>query len=265
MANLFFPQLSSGAMAQYPIRKTRLARTIKNILPDGSMVLHADPNAARLVWQLSYVDLALVDLQAIQAHFNACAGPFHAFTFIDPTENMLVSSTDLTAAVWQSSSLITLTPGMGDPEGGIAAFQATNRGQADQEISQTLQVPANFQYCLSVYAISEEGSTLKLIRRGSFVEESSSFSIGPSWTRVVSTGRLNDPGTTFSVAISVAVGQQIELYGIQLEAQLAPSRYRPTFQSGGVYPTAHWGVDELAVTSEAPNLFSTSFTVEAPI
>lgn len=265
MANLFFPQLSSGSMTQYPIRKTKLVRTIKNILPDGSMVLYADPNAARLVWQLSYVDLSLLDLQAIQAHFNACVGPFHAFTFIDPTENMLVSSADLTAAAWRNSTFMSVISGVTDPEGGTAAFRITNGGQADQEISQTLRVPANFQYCLSLYAMSEEASTIKLIRRGSSVEESSSFSIGSNWTRFVSSGRLSDPATNFTIAISVGVGQQVELFGVQLEAQLAPSRYRPTLQSGGVYPTAHWGVSELAVTAEAPNLFSTSFNIEAPI
>ena len=229
------------------------------------MVLYADPNAARLLWQLSYVDLSLIDLNAIQAHFNACVGPFHAFTFIDPTENMLVASADLMTAAWQSSSVMTVTPGVTDPDGGAAAFRITNQGQADQEISQTLQVPANFQYCFSVFAMSEEGSMLRLIRRGGSVEESSSLSIGSNWTRLISSGQLNDPATNFTVAISVAAGQQVELYGVQLEAQLAPSRYRPTFQSGGVYPTAHWAVDELTVTAEAPNLFSTSFTIEAPI
>ncbi len=252
-------------MAQYPIRKTKLVRTIKNILPDGSMVLYSDPKAARMVWQLSYVDLSLVDLQAIQAHFIACVGPFHSFTFIDPTENMLLSSADLTAAAWQSSTLMTVISGTTDPEGGSGAFRITNGGQADQEISQMLQVPANFQYCLSLYAMSEEASTIKLIRRGTSVEESSSFSTGPNWSRLVSSGRLDDPATNLTIAISVGAAQQVELYGVQLEAQLAPSRYRPTLQSGGVYPTAHWGVSELAVTAEAPNLFSTSFTVEAPI
>lgn len=252
-------------MAQYPIRKTRLARTIKNILPDGSMVLYADPDAARMVWQLSYTDLSLIDLQAIQAHFNACVGPFHAFTFVDPTENMLVASADMAAAAWQSSSLIAIAPGISDPEGGIAAFLITNTGQSDQEIGQTLNVPANFQYCFSAYVRSAESSTLNLIRRGISVEESTSFTTGSSWIRIASSGRLNDAGTNFSVALSVPPGQEIEVYGVQLEAQLAPSRYRSTLQSGGVYPNAHWAVDELAVTAEAPNLFSTSFTIEAAL
>src|ERR1700719_693875 len=159
MGNLYFPQLASGAIAQYPIQKLRLARTIKNILPDGSMILYPDPGAGRLLWDLSYTNLSLAEAAAIQAHFNACVGSVHAVTFIDPTENMLPSTSDLTAAVWQNSSLIEMTPGAGDPDGGSAAFIVTNPGQANQEISQTLAVPANYQYCFSVYASSAQNST----------------------------------------------------------------------------------------------------------
>ncbi len=252
-------------MAQYPIRKVRLTRTVKNILPDGSMILYADPNAARFVWQLSYTDLSLADIQAMQAHFNNCIGPLHAFTFIDPTENMLISSSDLTTAAWQLPGLVTVASGVSDPEGGTDAFVITNTGQSAQEISQSFQIPANFQYCFSAYASSTQDSTITLIRRGSSAEEDTPFSISSTWTRVVSSGALNDPGTEFTVALSIGAGQQIGVYGLQLEAQLAPSRYRATSQTGGVYANAHWAVDELMVVAEAPNLFSTSFSIEAAI
>ncbi|MGA8026576.1 MAG: hypothetical protein WB992_05480 [Bryobacteraceae bacterium] len=262
MANLYYPQLTSGALAQYPIRKTRMVRTIKNVLPDGDLILLADPGAARLVWQLSYTDLSAADTALLQNHFNTCVGPFHAFTFIDPTGNMLVSSSDLTAGVWQTSSLINVTPGAADPNGGSAAFTLRNTGQASQEISQTLLVPSSYQYCFSLYVISPEVSNITLIRRGASTEESATVSIGPQWKRVISTGRLNDPGVTFSVAISLAAGQLVEVFGLQLEAQIAPSRYSPTTQTGGVYAGAHWSADQLTVIAEAPNLFSASFDIE---
>lgn len=265
MTNLFYPQLESGALAQYPIRKTRLVRTIKNILQDGSMILFSDPGGARLAWQLSYLNLAGADSDALQAHFNACVGPFHAFTFIDPTDNMLTSSSDLSNGAWQTSSLIHLISGVTDPEGGANAFTATNTGQASQQISQTLEVPAGYQYCFSLYAMSAVASDLTLIRQGPSAQQSTTVGIGSTWTRVVSTGQLNDPGTNFTVAIDLAAGQQVSLYGIQLEAQVDPSRYRPTAQTGGVYPNTHWGVDQLTLTADAPNLFSTSFSIETAI
>ncbi len=265
MDNLYFPQLMSGALAQFPIIKTRLARTIKNILPDGSMILSSDPSGEHLVWELAYTALSTDDTRALQALFGACAGPFHAFTFIDPTDNMLAFSSNLGTAPWQTSSAIQLSPGLLDPDGGTAGVTATNTGQAQQEISQSLAVPANYQYCFSLYAVSAQPGELVLIRRGTTTEESTTFAIGPSWNRIVASGQLNDPGTTFAVAISLSPGQQVGLYGIQLEAQAAPSRYRATTHNGGVYANAHWAIDQFTIVAEAPNLFSTSISIESAI
>ncbi|MFL6352384.1 MAG: hypothetical protein ACJ74Z_11120 [Bryobacteraceae bacterium] len=265
MDKLYFPQLASGAVAQYPIRKMRVARTIKNVLPDGTMILYSDPDAARLLWGLSYTNLSSGDVEAIQSHFKNCVGPFRAFTFIDPTDNMLLSSSDLRSAVWQTSSHINITPGAGDPVGGSSAFILTNTGQADQAISQVVHVRASYQYCLSVYVNSDQASMITLIRSGSFTEKRTSVPIKQGWHRVVSSGRLNDPGEIFTVAISLMAGQQLEIYGVQLEAQISPSRYRPTMETAGVFPNAHWGIDELTVIAEAPNLFSTSFSIETAI
>jgi hypothetical protein len=265
MSKLFFPQLTSGAVAQYPIRKMRFVRTIKNVLLDGTIILYPDPDAARLIWELSYNNLSTIELGAIQAHFNNCVGRFHAFTFIDPTDNMLLYSSDLRSVAWQTSSLIQITPGAGDPDGGSSAFTVTNSGQASQTISQSVVVPANYQYCFSLYVNSDQPSTITLLRSGSSSEERTDLPVKASWTRIISSGQLNDPGAIFTVAISLAAGQRVELYGLQLEAQISPSRYRPTTQSAGIYSNAHWAVDELTVIAAAPALFSTSFSIETAI
>jgi len=265
MSKLYFPQLVSGAVAQYPIRKMKLARTIKNVLPDGTMILYPDPDAAHLIWELSYNNLSTLEVEAIQAHFNKCIGRFHAFTFIDPTDNMLLSSSDLRTVAWQTSSLINITPGAVDPNGGSSAFTVTNTGQASQVISQTLAVPANYRYCFSLYVNSDEASSITLVRSGNSTEERTSAPVNPTWSRIASSGQLTDPGAVFTVAISLAAGQRVELYGVQLDAQMSPSRYRPTAQTAGIYPNAHWAADELTVIAEAPALFSTSFSIETAI
>jgi hypothetical protein len=230
------------------------------------MVLLSDPNGGHLVWQLGYTELSPDDVAALQNHFTACIGAYRAFTFIDPTDNMLTSSADLTGAAWQTSSLIEISSGAADPDGGTGAFTLTNSGQASQEISQTLNVPANYQYCFSLYAMAAEPGTLTLIRgQGLSAAESTPVAIGPGWNRVISSGRVNDFGTTFTIALSLAPGQRVELYGLQLETQIAPSRYRPTLQTGGVYANAHWGIDQLTISAVAPNLCSTSFTIETAL
>lgn len=265
MANLFFPQLSSGAIAQYPIRKTAIGRTVRNLLPDGSLILYPDIGAKRLVWQLGYTALPSGDLQALSAHFTACQGRLQAFTFIDPTDNMLSNSSSLLGSSWVRPSSLVLTAKVADPSGSTGAFSATNNGQASQEISQTLTVSAAYQYCFSIYVLSAVPATLKLIRSGSASQQTTVVPVGHQWTRVTSSGRLPDVGATLSVAVSIEPGQQISLYGPQLEAQIAPSRYRSTLQTGGVYANAHWGIDELPISADAPNLFSTVLSVEAAI
>jgi hypothetical protein len=265
MGELFFPQLASGALAQYPIQKTRVVPTIKNVLLDGSMVLASEmnfnPHAARLVFQLGYADLDTTDMQALQAHFGACVGPLRAFTFIDPTDNMLTWSSDLTAAPWQRGA-IEVIPGAVDPDGGEGGFVLTNVSQASQEIVQTLAVPAHYQYCLSAYIASTQAGSVALTRSATSASHSTVAPVGPSWTRVTSSGRLNDGGAKFTAGVILMPGQQVTIYGLQLEAQLLPSRYRATGAAGGIYTHAHWAVDELSIVAHAPNLFSTSFSIE---
>jgi hypothetical protein len=263
MADLYFPQLSSGALAQYPIQKTRLFRTIKNALPDGSMFLAVDPGYSHLLWNLSYVDLSISDIQILQIHFDACKGPLHAFTFIDPTDNMLLWSSDLSNSSWQNpSGLITITSGVADPFGGSGAFRITNNGQTSQDLTQTLRVPSNFNYCFSIYVASFQQSTATLIRSGSSATQPVSGSVSQAWTRLISAGQLTDSGMEFAVGLRLLPGQQLITYGPQLEAQPAPSPYRPTTTTAGVYPGSHWSVEQLPIAATGPDLFSTTFTIE---
>lgn len=262
MGNLFFPQLSSGAIAQYPIKKTNVVRTITNLLPDGSMILLADTPASKLMWEMTYTELAPADAMALQAHFQACYGPYHAFTFIDPTDNMLTSSVDLTNSVWSKDPQIQITTGASDPDGGTDAFVLTNEGSAIQKFCQQLTVPANYQYCFSLYATSAQPSTVAVAWQGSSAAANDELPVSTAWNRIVSSAQLNDAGTQLSVGVTLAPGQQVTLFGLQLEAQSQPSRYRATVASGGVYANAHFVSATFSMASDAPNLFSTRFAIE---
>jgi len=263
MANLIFPQLTSGAMAQYPIRKRTNIRTIKNLLADGTVFAAADPGASQVIWTLRYVDLPLADVEALQAHFHACGGPFRAFTFLDPTDNLLAYSADLTQSCWLTPAGLTIQSGIADPNGGNGAFSVTNASAATLTISQTLAAPVNFQYCFSVYAMSAATATCSLTRSSAKTEQLDGARIGPNWSRLSSSGVLDDSGVGISVGISLAPAQTLTLFGPQLEPQFEPSRFRPTYSNSGLYPVAHWADAELVFTAEGPNLFSTSLNIEA--
>jgi hypothetical protein len=229
------------------------------------MLLNSDARGSRLSWQLEYVELSNVDLQAIQAHFTNCVGPFRGFTFIDPTDNMLASSSDFTGSVWGAPASLQVNPNTPDPAAGTAAFTVVNNGQAMQGLTQTLAVPANYQYCFSAYVRSSQGATITLMANGTSASSAQTFPAGASWTRIVLSSRLNDASETLSVTLALGAGQQADVYGPQLEPQLAPSRYRATLQQGGVYANAHWSMDQLVVIATAPGQFSTSFSIETSI
>jgi hypothetical protein len=263
MASLYYPQLSSGALAQYPIKKIQLFRTIKNVLPDGSMFLSVDSGYSHRLWNLSYIDLSISDIRALQGHFAACSGRLRAFTFIDPTDNMLLWSSDLSQPVWQNpSASITVHGGAADPFGGLSAFTITNNGESTEVLMQTLSVPSNFNYCFSIYLASLQDASATLIRSGSSTTQAVSGRVSQSWTRLVSAGRLDNSGTEFAVGLSLSPGQQLTAFGPQLEAQPASSPYRSTAQSSGVYPDSHWSVEQLPIAATAPGLFSTTFAIE---
>lgn len=264
MADLCFPQLSTGALAQYPFRKTRLTRNIRNTLPDGSIILQPDPSASRINWELAYSSLSIEDVNALSALFRFCCGRKNPFTYIDPADNMLTNSSNLLSSAWSVANLIQLTSGVSDPKGGQAGFLGVNQGQTIAECTQTLAVPTGYRYAFSTYVSSAEAGTLELVRRGLQAEVSTQLQIGPQWTRIVTSGTLPEQGMSITVAIRLESGQRVSLFGPQLEAQPVPSRYRPTFANGGgVYANAHWAVDEVHFSADAPGLFSSAFSVEA--
>jgi len=244
VSNLFFPQLSTGALAQYPITRTKSMHTVVNDMEDGSRISYFDPDGSTLIWDLSYAGLTQGEVNAMQSLFDACCGPLRAFTFIDPTANLL-------SPIWQHSSLIA-------EEG--AAY--TNRSSSVLEISQTFAIPAGYQYCFSIVSSGANGGggSLALIRRGPNSQQRDVFSLAQG--QMVSSGALADSEASFTVAIELQPGQTLDLEQAQLEVQLSPSAFRPASNTGGIYPKAHWAMNELLFQADAPDSFSTSFTIE---
>jgi hypothetical protein len=262
MGNLAFPQLSSGAYVQYPLRRQRLIQSVLNSFADGTMLASSQNANQRWMWDLIYNDLTATDQAALQTFFAQCRGPLLPFIFIDPTSNMLSSSANLLASVWQADPELTVTPGAADPNGGTSAFTLVNSSQVSRQITQQVLAPANFQYCLSVFAYASSAAELTLSLSATS-SQNNTFALGESWLRFVNSGQLTDAQTGLNVAISIPAGQTVTVFGPQLEPQLAPSRYRATEAAGGVYPNAHFLTGALTFTSDAPGLFSTSISIES--
>jgi hypothetical protein len=261
MANLAFPQLSTGVQAQYPLRKRRVIQAPVNAFADGTMITSNINADSQYVWELAYVDLTSVDQSSLQDLFIASQGPFLPFIFIDPADNMLSGSTNLKAGTWIADPLLSVVPGAVDPVGGHTAFTLTNAGQTDQQVAQRITAPANFHYCLSVYASAPVPTSLAL-GRIAVTSLSRTFAVNSNWARLLHSAQLADDQVGFTISLSVPAGQTVVVFGPQLEPQLSPSRYRPTANAGGVFQNAHFLGDSITFESDAKGLFSTLITVE---
>lgn len=245
MADLFFPQLATGTLVQYPVKRTKSLQTVSTQAEDGSVITYFDPKASRLAWQLEYAGITQPEADRLQNLFDICAGRFRSFTFIDPVANLLNHE-------WQTGTGVDKADNV-----------FTNSGNSAAEVWQTFSIPSGYAYCFSLPGdlTASAGATLTLIRRGSVTEDSVTLPLREAL--LVSSGALGDSGVGFTVAVRIQPGQSVDLSKAQLEAQPSPSLFRTP--QGGVYPSAHWAVDELLVTAIGPDLYSTKFSIEADV
>jgi hypothetical protein len=250
---LYFPQLSSGATGQYPIKKTGLQRTIISRAPDGRAFKLADSGATSVEWQLPYQNLADAEMSVLEQFFLTCEGRLNSFTFADPVGNLLAWSESLDQSVWEASTLLQVTGGISDPNGGTRASRLTNPTGTDLPFEQAINAPGWYFYCFSVYVRSQTGTNVSLVRRAGGATNSRSYPTQPAWGRISSGGNMITTAESATFGITVPAGQSVDVFGFQLEPQPTASPYKPSYSAGGVYGTAHFRDDTLAVTTAAPN------------
>jgi hypothetical protein len=258
---LVFPQLVTGASALYPVTRQSIQRTVVNVLPDGSTVVLADPDAAATGWQLHASGMTLAEWNAIETLFLATSGMWQTFTFLDPTGNLLADSEALSAGAWTNGALIELTAAIADPLGTTRATRVINAGSAPASVAQTLSVPGNFQYCLSVWArtIGTSGVTLTISTTGGSAVKT--FALNGTWSRISVTGNLAQSTASVTFGAQLAAGASVDLFGMQVEAQLAPSDYKMTETQGGVYVRARFAQDQLTVTAQSTDVYDAVISI----
>lgn len=252
---LVFPQLSTGASALYPLVKTSRQRTVVNTLGDGSIDIYADPNAASLGWELHATGMTVAEWNAIEALFEATFGMWQPFTLLDPAGNLLAESEDFSASCWTNGALIDLTAGAIDPYGTTRATAVTNAGQATEAVAQTLAVPGNFQYCLSVWAQTNSGTSVTLSISTTGGSATKTFVLGPQWTRISLAANLGEATQSVTFSAQIGAAGSVSLFGMQAEAQWGPSDYKQTGVQSGVYPNARFGSDTIDVTAEGTDVY----------
>jgi hypothetical protein len=250
---LYYPQLTTGSVAQFPVTRTVNMRTVANQLPSGFTIRMADTGSQKVQWRLVYSDLTDGERSSIESLFEAAQGQLNTFTFLDPTGNLLMWSEDWTQAVWTPDPLLQVAGGVSDPLGGSAAIQLTNTAQTTQQIIQNTSGPSSFRYCYSVYVRSVVPATIQLVVTATGQAALTPVTTGTSWMRVTAAGSFSVQQDGVGFGVQLPAGVQVDVFGAQVEAQPAPGLYKKTIDLGGVYASTRLSSDLLAVTATAPN------------
>lgn len=258
---LYYPQLSTGVVAQFPVNRSATTRAVTNQLLSGDSIRMSDPGAAAIGWQLQYLNLTDAEFASLEQLFEAAEGMLTTFTFLDPVDNLLLWSEEWTNAVWTADPLLTLSAGVADPFGGTGAIQITNTAQTTQQIVQNIAGPSWFQYCFSVYLRCVTPSTVQILLSATGQESVNQVAVGSSWTRAVIAGSLPLQQDGISFGMQLPAGATVIAFGAQAEPQPSPSGYKATTDLSGVYSNTRFNADSFTLTTGAPNQNSCSVSL----
>jgi hypothetical protein len=241
---IVFPQLSSGAMAQFPFRRRTGFRTLVNESADGSEIRASDVEFAERAWALPANELSDAEWQDIEDLFVQSEGRLQSFLFLEPAANLLSWTEQLGDSVWSKSAGIAVLGGQPDPVSGLGATQVTSTGTAGS-ISQALDVPAAFRYAGSVWARSAHAGVLLQVDDGGSQQVQATVDNSNQWKRYSVGYNLASASESMVFRVFLPPSAIVEVFGPQLEAQASPSAYKKTLQQAGLYPNARFDQDVL--------------------
>jgi hypothetical protein len=251
-----YPQLSTGTLAQWPLAKQWLKRQAGVETPSGAWFPLFDGAAGEVEWRLRYNALTKAEMEALRDFFIAAEGRRQSFTFVDPLANLLKWSEDLSQAEWSNTG-IAWAAGADDLFGGTSAFSISGVG----ELKQVVAGPAEYRYSFSAWAMGAAGSKIRL--RCGTAEKA--FELGPDWRRAWASGFGNAETQDVECALALDGGGGVKIYGLQLEAQPAPSDYKRSGGSAAVFPRSRFAESGLRVTALAPDCYEAAVRIVSPI
>ena len=249
----FFPQLTTGTLAQYPLRKSIETRSVINACPDGSRVLLYDVSASGIRWEMSYQGLSGEETASLFSLFNAVEGRLDCFAWLDPAGNLLRHSEDFGAPAWTRDPLLQLTNGRLDPNGTTSATRLVNAAQIVQALSQQITGLGRFTYTFSIYSRGDEPVSAVVRAHTSSVQHEQSLSVDATWRRNEFVFRLGAPEEQVTFSVDIPPGASIELFGAQVEPQPSAGLYKRTNVRGGVHTNTRFDQDELLSTAVGPD------------
>lgn len=239
-----FPQLSSGAVGQFPFDREIRFRTLVNRAADGTEIRVSDVDFQERLWRLPVSELSDQEWQQIEDLLVQVEGRLKSFLFLEPGASLLSWSELFSDPAWQKDSGISVLGGQPDPFGGTEAGRVTSGG-SQGALSQLVNIPGSFRYAGSLWArTSQPGAVLQIDDAGAQAVEAG-IDTSNQWKRYSAGYNLSSSSETIRYRVVLPAGAVVEIYGPQLEAQPAPSAYKRTLQQSGIYPNARFDQDFL--------------------
>lgn len=250
---LFYPQLSSGNIAQFPLIKRFRRRVVENGLLDGTRIVQLGTKPLTRQWDLSYSELSDSEKTLLTDFHTTTEGRLRSFAFLDPTGNLLKWSEKLTKSVWTKDAGLAITEGISAPQGSGRACRVTNSSSLVQLVKQTVSAPASFTYCFSMQARAAEATVTKVQLSDGATSVNTLAVIGTSWSAYWISATLQSSSETIQFGIELPANSSIEVFGLNAMAQIAPGEYLKTEAESAVYGNVRFADDRLAFTTTGPN------------
>ena len=236
---LYYPQLSTGAVASFPYGADQNANGRESAV--GRRHDSNGGSGRRKVQMAAAIFRISPTANGLPSKvFRSGRGQLNTFTFLDPTDNLLMWSEDWTQTVWTADPLLQVAIGVQDPLGGSGAMQLTNTAQTTQRIVQSTAGPSCFNTASACMfgAMCPRQFNLVCRRTGQTLLHVRSL-------RAVH-GRAYDRRAVFGSAgrhwfrSAIAGGRQVDAFGAQVEAQPAAGLYKKNIDRGGVYSSTRF-------------------------
>jgi hypothetical protein len=250
---LFYPQLLSGAIAQFPLRRTYSVSNVTNLQEDGSRFRATGVDPAWVSWELRYDSLTGSEMDALRSFFEVAQGRQKTFTFLDPAGNLLAWSEDLSQAVWEKSPLVSAAAL--DSERG-KAFRLSSGGAGAARISQLLACPASALLCFDLWARVEETGGVRLAISDSSGRVERGIALDRKWRRcfVAQQGAGDSLGKT--VELTFAEGFQVEVAQLSVSPQRGAGNYVRSGGVSGILTATRFDQDSLTISATDENSFA---------
>ena len=249
----FFPQLSTGAMSQFPLHRRQVFRTVINNLADGREVRRLDPFGSTLTLAFYFDGLSDSEMQKIEAFFEEKEGRRLTFSLLDPGLNLLRWSEDFSRNSWIAGPHLAMSPAQNDPRGTQRATKLVNSSSGIQGIVQVLTVPGHFTYSMSVWLKSDTPSSVVLCATSGGFTQNLVVAPQRTWQRYHLPVKMPSESTSVGFALELPAGTAVCATGAQVDAQPAPSAYRRSTSRHGVHSNVRFAMDSLTRRTNGPN------------